>query len=124
MDASNPSTLLTHTPDSPIFSYLSLVTLPNQRLQKRLEGIKASRIEERQVLVDEISDNPELQKFIHAAFEEINSADSAMDKYWVTYSEMVEILFMNCHTMNGCVYDNIHDVYLAINEKSTYNFGV
>ena len=53
----------------------------------------ASGRKECQVLVEETLDNPELQKFIYAALEEINSADSAIAKYWATYSEMVEILF-------------------------------
>ena len=46
--------LLTHTPDSPILSYLSLVTLLSQSLQKTLEDIKASGRKECQVLVEEI----------------------------------------------------------------------
>ena len=67
--------LLAHTsPDAPIFSYLLLVRLPSRNLQKTLENIKASEIKERQVSVEEILDNPKLQKFINAAIEEINSA--------------------------------------------------
>ena len=67
--------LLTHTsPDAPIFSYLILVHLPSRNLQKTLEDIKASERKERQVTVEEILDNPELQKFINAGIEEIISA--------------------------------------------------
>ena len=99
--------------------------LPSQSLQKTLEDIKNSGREERQGLVEEILDNPELQEFIHAVFEEIDSADSAMAKYWITYLEMVEILFMNYHALRTrdwdsylqsirlmqpwmAVYDNLH----------------
>ena len=74
LNASYP--LLTHTsPDAPIFSYLLLVRLPSRRnLQKTLEDIEASERKERQVPVEEILDNAELQTFINAAIEEINSA--------------------------------------------------
>ena len=65
----------THTsPDAPIFSYMLFVRLLSRNLQKTPEDIKASERKERQVPVEEISDNPELQKFIDAAIEEINSA--------------------------------------------------
>ena len=67
--------LLTHTsPDAPTFNYLLLVRLPSRNLQKTFEDIKAFKKKERQVLVEEIIDNPELQKLIKAAIEEINSA--------------------------------------------------
>ena len=56
-----------------IICYLLLVRLPSRNLQKTLEYIKASDRKERQVLVEEILDNSELQKFINAAIEEINS---------------------------------------------------
>ena len=70
------SLLLTHTSpdDASIFSYLLLACLPSRNLQKTLENIKVSERKERQVPVEEILDNPELQKFINAAIEEINSA--------------------------------------------------
>ena len=68
------SLLLTHNPDAPIFSYLLLVRLPSQNLQKTFEDIKASERKERQVLVEEILYNLKLQKFINAAIEEINLA--------------------------------------------------
>ena len=74
LNASYPL-LLTHTSlDAPIFSYLLLVRLPSRNLQKKLEDIKASERKERQVSVEEMLDNRELQKFINAAIEEINSA--------------------------------------------------
>ena len=69
------SLLLTHTcPDAPKFSYLLLVRLPSRNLQKTLKDMKASERKERQVPVKEIFDNAELQIFINAAIEEINSA--------------------------------------------------
>ena len=46
----------THTsPDAPIFSYLLLVRLDSQNLQKTLEDIKASKKKERQVLFEKKS---------------------------------------------------------------------
>ena len=62
------------SPDKPTFSYLLLVCLPSRNLQKTLDDIKASERKERHVPVEEILDNPEPQKFIDAAIEEINSA--------------------------------------------------
>ena len=74
LNASYPLLLAHPSPDAPIFSYLLLVRLPSRNLQKTLEDIKASEIKERQVSVEEILDNAELQKFINAAIEEIKSA--------------------------------------------------
>ena len=75
LNAGYPLLLLTHTSlDAPIFSYLLLVRLPSRHLKKTLEDIKTSERKERQVPVEEILDNSELQKFINAAIEEINSA--------------------------------------------------
>ena len=92
--------LLTHTsPDAPIFSYLLSVRLSSRNLQKTLEYMKASERKERQVLVEEILDNPELQKFINAAIEEINSTTLQWSSTGVKYPEMVEILFMNNHAL-------------------------
>ena len=66
---------LQHTsPDAPILSYLLLVRLPSRNLQKTLDDIKVSERKERQVPVEEILGNLELQKFINPAIEEINSA--------------------------------------------------
>ena len=48
LNANYPSPPNTHTsPDAPIFSYLLLVHLPSQNLQKTLEDIKASERKER-----------------------------------------------------------------------------
>ena len=70
-----PLLLLIHTSlDAPIFSYLLLVRLTSRNLKKTLEDIKTSERKERQVPVEEILDNSELQQFINAAIEEINSA--------------------------------------------------
>ena len=80
--------------------------LPSESLRKTFANIGASGREERQVLVEEVLHNPELQDFIHAAFEEINAADSVMAKYWVSYLEMVEILFMNYHALRTQNWDS------------------
>ena len=61
--------------------------------------MKASERKERQVLVEEILDNPELQKFINAAIEEINLTTLQWPSTGVKYPEMVEILFMNNHAL-------------------------
>ena len=67
--------------------------LSGESLQKTFEDIKASGEKNVRSLFKK---SYIIQSYIiHAAFEEINSADSAMARYWVTYSEMVEILFMN-----------------------------
>ena len=82
--------LLTHTsPDAPIFSYLLSVRLSSRKLQKTLEYMKASERKERQVLVEEILDNSELQKFINAAIEEINATTLQWSSTGVKYPEMV-----------------------------------
>ena len=95
---------LTHTsPDVPIFSYLLSVRLPSQNLQKTLEDIKASERKECQVPVEEILDNPELQKFINAAIKEINSATLQWPSTGQCTQKMVEILFMNNHAL--CMQD-------------------
>ena len=90
----------THTsPNIPIFSYLLLVRPPSRNLQEPLKDIKAYERKEHQVPVEEILDNPELQKFINAAIEEINSATLQWPSNGECTQKMLEILFMNNHAL-------------------------
>ena len=50
---------------------------------------------------NDILEHSEWRKFVHVLCEQIRSSESEMAKYWLSYLEMIEVLFMNYHALRS-----------------------
>ena len=74
--------------------------LISPELHAQLDQLRSFQSEEEiKTLYNKLESNPELATFIHQAFDMTKNTTSPMAAFWLSFMDMVEILFMNIHAL-------------------------